>query len=267
MKRWATGLWTLGLVAAFFCGLIPSAAADTLQEIIQRGELRVAVQTQGPPFSFVDKNGVRTGSSVEFCKLMAQEMGVKVTFLDYDWDGLIPALLSKKADLLAADMTATLKRALKVSFTDPFYYTGAVVFAKKGSAFKSIEDCNKENVTIAVLLGSTGEAEAKRFFPKANIKSYKGGGPLLINAVLAGHADIGVNDETAVVGQMQEFPPDSIEILPIRLSKEPLAFAVRPEDTHLLQWINLFFQWIREDGRYDANINYWVKSLDWKKDH
>lgn len=267
MKSWAKRLWSLGMAAALVCGLSASAAADTLQDILQRGELRVAVQTQGPPFSFVDKNGVRTGSSVEFCKLMAQEMGVKVTFLDYDWDGLIPALLSKKADLLAADMTATLKRALKVSFTDPFYYTGAVVFAKKGSTFKTIEDCNKENVTIAVLLGSTGEAEAKRFFPKAGIKSYKGGGPLLINAVLAGHADIGVNDETAVVGQMQEFPPESIEILPIRLSKEPLAFAVRPEDTHLFQWINLFFQWIREDGRYDQNINYWVKSLDWKKDH
>lgn len=267
MKEWGTRLWMLGMVAAFLCGLSAPAAGDTLQEIIQRGELRVAVQTQGPPFSFVDKNGVRTGSSVEFCKLMAQEMGVKVTFLDYDWDGLIPALLSKKADLLAADMTANLKRALKVSFTDPFYYTGAVVFAKKGSTFKTIEDCNKENVTIAVLLGSTGEGEAKRFFPKAQIKSYKGGGPLLINAVLAGHADIGVNDETAVVGQMQEFPPGSIEILPIRLSKEPLAFAVRPEDTHLLQWINLFFHWVREDGRYDQNINYWVKSLDWKKDH
>ncbi len=256
-------------VMALLVGFALPAAADTLEEIVQRGELRVAVQTQGPPFSFVDKNGVRTGSSVEFCKLMAEEMGVKVTFLDYDWDGLIPALLSKKADILAADMTATLKRALKVSFTDPFYYTGAVVFTKKGKGanFRTVEDCNKENVTIAVLLGSTGEAEAKRFFPKANIKSYKGGGPLVINAVLSGHADIGVNDETAVIGQMQEFPPDSIEILPIRLTKQPLAFAVRPEDTHLLQWINLFFAWIKEDGRYDANIHYWVKTLDWKKDH
>ncbi len=267
MRMWRS-VWCAVAVAAFLvAGTVAVASADTLQEIIKRGELRVAVQTQGPPFSFVDKHGVRTGSSVEFCKLMAKEMGVKVKFLDYDWDGLIPALLSKKADLLAADMTATLKRALKVSFTEPFYYTGAVVFTKKGRSFKTIEDCNREDVTIAVLLGSTGEAEAKRFFPKAKIKSYKGGGPLLINAVLAGHADIGVNDETAVVGQMAEFPPGSIEILPIRLSKQPLAFAVRPEDTHLLQWVNLFFRWVREDGRYDQNINYWVKSLDWKKDH
>jgi polar amino acid transport system substrate-binding protein len=90
---------------------------------------------------------------------------------------------------------------------------------------------------------------------------------MLINAVLQGHADISTNDESAVVGQMANFPPDSIEILPVTLSRLPLAFAVKQEDDNLLRWINLFFQWIREDGRYDENINYWVKTLDWKKDH
>ena len=40
------------------------ASAGTLEEISKRGELRVACQTQGAPFSFVDKNGDRTGSSV-----------------------------------------------------------------------------------------------------------------------------------------------------------------------------------------------------------
>ena len=94
-----------------------AASAGTLEDILQRGELRVASQSQGPPFSFVDKNGERAGSSVELCELMAKEMGVKIKFLNYDWDGLIPALLSKKADILAADMTPTLARAMKIGFT------------------------------------------------------------------------------------------------------------------------------------------------------
>lgn len=263
---WLRSLTVLLAVLVCTC-LTTMAKADTVDEIVKRGELRVAVQTQGPPFSFVDKNGERTGSSVEFCKLMAKEMGVKIKFLDFDWDGLIPALLSGKADLLAGDMTATLQRALKVTFTDPFFYTGSVIFTKKGSPFKTLEDCNEENVTVAVLLGATGEADAKRFLPKAKIKTYKGGGPLLINAVLSGHADIGLNDETAIVGQLAEFPPDSVKILPAKLSRQPLAFAARPNDTHLVEWVNLFFYWIKEDGRYDENINYWVKTLDWKKDH
>jgi polar amino acid transport system substrate-binding protein len=267
MKRRNVMVLVCMLSLLLVCGLTRIAAADTLDEIVKRGELRVAVQTQGAPFSFMDKNGERTGSSVEFCRLMAKEMGVKIKFLDFDWDGLLPALLSGKADLLAADMTATLARAMKVSFTEPFYSSPMVIFTKKGSAFKTLADCNRPEVKVGVLLGSTGETDAKRFLAKAELKSYKGGGPMLINALLAGHVDIGVNDESSIIGQLENFPPDTIEILPLALSTQPLAFAVRPEDTHLLQWINLFFKWIHEDGRYDENINYWVKSLNWKKDH
>jgi len=252
---------------AIFFGCLGIASAGTLEEIAQRGELRIAVQTQGAPFSFVDKNGERTGSSVELCELIAKEMGVKVKFLNYDWDGLIPALLSKKADMLAADMTPTLKRAMKIAFTDPYMYTGSVVFVKQDSPIQTLEDVKKAGTKIAVLLGSTGENDAKKAFPEATLKTYKGGGPLLINAVLAGHTDAGVNDGSAVRGQAASFPPNSVRILEGQLSKSPLAFAVRYDSPDLLSWLNLFFLHISLDGRLDDNLNYWVNSLDWKKDH
>jgi polar amino acid transport system substrate-binding protein len=255
------------LAVVLMTGLASTAYSGTLDDIAQRGELRIACQTQGPPFSFVDKNGKRAGSSIEFCELMAKEMGVKVAFQDYDWDGLIPALLSKKADILAADMTPTLKRAMKIGFSTPFMYTGSVVFTKADGPIKSMADCRKPGLKIAVLLGSTGETDAKNAFPSAELKSYKGGGPLLIDAVLKGHADIGVNDSSAVVGQMANFPPNSLKIFPDMISKLPLAFAVRYDSMDLLEWINLFFLHISLDGRLDKNINYWVNTLDWKKDH
>jgi len=251
----------------FLIGMVSLTHAGTLDDIAMRGELRVACQTQGPPFSFIDKNGKRTGSSIEIVNLIAKEMGVKVKFLSYDWDGLIPALLSKKADILAADMTPTLKRAMKIGFSEPFMYTGSVVFTKADGPFKAMEDFKKPGLTIAVLLGSTGETDAKNAFPDAKLKSYKGGGPLLIDAVLKGHADFGVNDASAVTGQVSNFPPNSVRILPELLSKLPLAFAVRYDSMDLLEWLNLFFLHIRLDGRMDANLDYWVNSLDWKKDH
>jgi polar amino acid transport system substrate-binding protein len=257
-----------GLVAAVLAVALASVGyAGTLDEIAQRGELRIACQTQGPPFSFVDKAGQRTGSSVELCKMMAEEMGVKAVFLNYDWDGLIPALLAKKADVLAADMTPTLKRAMKVGFSNPFMYTGSVVFVKADGPLKTVEDCKKAGLNVAVLLGSTGETDAKNAFPKANLKSYKGGGPMLIDAVLKGHADFGVNDSSAVTGQVANFPPNSIKILPGMLTKTPLAFAVRYDSMDLLDWINLFFLTTSLDGRLEKNLNYWVNTLDWKKDH
>lgn len=265
MKKTAGFSVIVSLVVLFVLGGF--ASAGTLEEIAKRGELRVACQTQGAPFSFVDKNGERTGSSIELVNMIAEEMGVKVTFLNYDWDGLIPALLSGKADMLAADMTPTLKRAMKISFVDPYMYTGSVVFVKQDSPIQSIEDVKKSGTKLAVLLGSTGENDAKIAFPDAELKTYKGGGPILLNAVIAGHTDAGVNDGSAVRGQSASFPPDSIRVLEGQLSKSPLAFAVRYDSPDLREWLNLFFLHIKLDGRLENNLNYWVNSLDWKKDH
>ncbi len=260
-------VFTVLVSLAIFFGFLAIASAGTLDEIAKRGEIRIAVQTQGAPFSFVGRNGERTGSSIDLCEMIAKEMGVKVKFLNYDWDGLIPALLSKKADMLAADMTPTLKRAMKIAFAEPYMYTGSVVFVKQDSPIKTLEDVKKKGTKLAVLLGSTGENDAKTAFPDAELKTYKGGGPLLINAVMAGHTDAGVNDGSAVVGQSASFPPNSVRILEGQLSKSPLAFAVRYDSPDLLSWLNLFFLHTSLDGRLDDNLNYWVNTLDWKKDH
>ena len=260
-------VFSMMIAVALIFGFWGMASAGTLDEISKRGVLRVACQTQGAPFSFVGKNGERTGSSIELCEMIAKEMGVKIKFLNYDWDGLIPALLSKKADMLAADMTPTLKRAMKIAFPDPYMYTGSVVFVKKDSPLKTLKDVQKPGTKLAVLLGSTGENDAKKAFPEAKLKTYKGGGPILINAVIAGHTDAGVNDGSAVRGQAASFPPGSLRILDGQLSESPLAFAVRYDSPDLLRWLDLFFLHISLDGRLDKNLNYWVNSLDWKEDH
>ena len=65
-----SGLIALGLAA------VAPASADVVDDIIARGELRVAVQTQGPPVSFVDKNGERTGFASGVVEVRAAERGV-----------------------------------------------------------------------------------------------------------------------------------------------------------------------------------------------
>jgi len=246
-----------------------TAMAGTLEDIVQRGEFRVAVQSGAAPYAFVDKNGEHTGSMVEFAKDMADRMGVKLKILDFDWDGLIPALLSGKADMLAADMTPTLKRSLKITFCDPWYYVQPCVFTKKDATYGKIADVDKPDVTVGVLLGSTGETVAKKYLPNAKIKTYKGGGRMIVQALLAGHVDAGVNDDLAVLTVLPDFPPNSIRLLDKRLGqgKDPLAFAVRHESVNLWQWVNLYFQFARSDGSYDKNIKYWMESTDWKKEH
>ncbi len=265
MKRLMFVLLALALTA----GMVGTSMAGTLSDIVKRGELRVAVQSGAAPYAFVDKNGKHTGSMVEFTREMAKRMGVKLKILDFDWDGLIPALLSGKADILAADMTPTLKRALKITFADPWYYVQPCIFTKTGASYQVLEDVNKPSVTVGVLLGSTGETIAKKFLPDAKIKTYKGGGRMIVQALLAGHVDAGVNDDLAVLTVLPDFPPNSLRLLDKRLGKgkDPLAFAVRQESVNLWQWINLYFKTIRADGTYQENVHYWMETTDWKKEH
>jgi len=257
------------LALAMTVGMAATAMSGTLTDIVKRGELRVAVQSGAAPYAFVDKNGKHTGAMVEFAREMSKRMGVKLKILDFDWDGLIPALLSGKADILAADMTPTLKRALKITFADPWIYVQPCIFTTTDAAYKTLEDVNKPDVTVGVLLGSTGETIAKKYLPKAKIKSYKGGGRMIVQALIAGHVNAGVNDDLAVLTVLPDFPPKSVRLLDKRLGrgKDPLAFAVRQESVNLWQWINLYFKTIRADGTYDDNIKYWMESTDWKKDH
>ena len=166
-------------------------------------------------------------------------------------------------------MTPTLKRALKISFCVGWYYVQPAAFTTTDAAFKTLADMNKPEVTVGVLLGSTGETIAKKYLPDATHKSYKGGGRMIVQALLAGHVDAGVNDDLAVLTVLPDFPPNSVRLLDERLGrgKDPLAIAVRHDSVNLWQLVYLYLQTIRSDGFYDEQIEYWMESTDWKKDH
>lgn len=254
-------------VGFFVLGLFvqSQASADVLKDIVKRGELRVAVQTQGPPVSFVDKGGKRTGFAVEVIKMMAKDMGVKLKMLNYDWKGLIPAVRSGKADFLAADMTPNAKRTLVLSFTEPYLFSDVVLYAKKKKSFKTWQDACKRGVKIGVVQGSSNVGLLKKACPKAIIKEYSGGGPAVAQAVVTDRVDAAINDQASAAGYAIEFP--EFHVLKGALKSWPLSFATRPDEVHLLRWLDNYFMLIRTDGRMDKLANYWMLTPAWKKDH
>jgi polar amino acid transport system substrate-binding protein len=255
-------LLTAGSVLAFGLGALGAASADVVQEIVKRGELRVAVQTQGPPVSYVDTQGNRTGFAVELVTMMAEDMGVKLKLLDYDWKGLIPAVTSGKADFLAADMTPQAKRALVLIFTEPYMYSRNVIYAKKTKPFVSWKDACVEGVSVAVVQGSSNVGVLKAKCPLATIKEFAGGGPAVAQAVAADRADAGINDEASAKGYMIEYP--EFKILEGAPDRGPLSFATRPEETHMVRWMDNYLMLIKADGRMDKLMDYWIFGTDWK---
>ncbi len=262
--RKVTRMFGLGLFALGLSAFAQSASADVVNDIVKRGEMRVAVQTQGPPISYIDTNGKRTGFAVELVQMMADDIGVKLNLLDYDWKGLIPAVTSGKADFLAADMTPKATRALVLNFTDPYMYSRNVIYSKKSKSFVTWQDACVKGTAIAVTQGSSNIGVLKAKCPAATIKQFTGGGPAVAQAVAADRADAGINDEASAKGYMIEYP--EFHILQGAPDRGPLSFATRPDETHLLEWMNNYIMLIKADGRLDKLINYWMFSTDWKKD-
>lgn len=256
------GLGMCGLALGLFA---QSASANALKEIVKRGELRVAVQTQGPPVSFVNKNGDRTGFAIEVVKMMAEDIGVDLKLLDYDWKGLIPAVNSGKADFLAADMTPNAKRTLVLSFTEPYLYSDVVLYSKKSQPFVKWQDACKKDVSIGVVQGSSNVGLLKKKCPDSIIKEFSGGGAAVAQAVAADRADAGINDVASAAGYMIEYT--DFKILEGAPKRWPLSFATRPDEHHLLRWMDNYFMLIRNDGRLDDLAQYWMQGPAWKKDH
>ncbi len=254
-----------GTVALLGLTAVTARADDVVAKMLETGQMKVAVQTQGPPISFVDKNGKRTGLAVDIVRKLAAASGLKLTLLDYDWKGLIPAILSGKADFIAADMTPTQKRALKLNFTIPIFYSEVRSIAMKNKPFKTWQDLNKKGVTIGVVQASSYVDMVKNYIPKATLKEFAGGGPSVAQAVASGRVDAGVMDRGGAMQYVKAYP--GMHMLDGVIRKEPLAFAVRPGNTHLLQFLNNYIRFIQTDGELKQMLDYWWHSTAWEKDH
>ena len=193
----------LALVAVAALAFIPGAFADdinlakksTLNEIVERGELRVGFEAGYLPFEMADKKGNFIGFDIDVAKEMAKAMGVKFMPVNTAWDGIIPALITKKFDIIISGMTITQERNLKVNFADPYIIVGQTILLNKKHAgkVKSYKDLNNAQYTVTSKLGTTGEQAIKRMIPKANYKSFEVESEAALE-VLTGKADATVYD-------------------------------------------------------------------------
>lgn len=262
-----TKAWLLvGGVMGLAMSMTGTASADAIDDIIARGELIVAAQTQGPPVSFVNKNGERVGFVVDIVKAIADDMGVKLKIIDYDWKGLIPAVVADKADFVAADMAPKPSRALVLTFTDAFYDSPTVMYTKKDSPYSHFKDLNKEGVTVGVVAGSSNKQLLEKHLPKATIKEFSGGGAALAKAVDTDRVVAVINDISAAKANMAKYS-DTFKILDGALYVWPEAFGVRPEKTHLIAWLNNWIAWAKRDGKIQMWADYWRLSPAWQADH
>ena len=200
-------------------------------------------------------------------KEMAKAMKVKFVPVNTSWDGIIPALITKKFDIIMGGMTITQERNLKINFADPYIIVGQTILLHKKheGKVKSYKDLNNPKYTVTSKLGTTGEQAVKRLLPKATYKSFEVETEAALE-VLTGKADATVYDLPFCVVFMAQQGAGKLVFLDKPFTFEPLAWAVRKGDPDFLNWLNHFLRQLKNDGRYDRIYNKWIKSTDWIKD-
>ncbi len=255
------------MAPAAFAADIELARNSTIEDILKRGELRVGFEAGYVPFEMTDKNGQFVGFDIDMAKEMAKSMGVKFTPVNTAWDGIIPALLSNKFDIIMSGMTVTQERNLKVLFADPYIIVGQTILLNKKHEGKvtSYRDLNDAAYTVTSKLGTTGEQAVKRNMPKANYKSFETETEAFLE-VLNGKADAYVYDLPNCVYMYAQQGEGKVIFLDEPFTYEPLAWAINKGDPDFLNWLNNFLRQVKNDGRYDRIYEKWIKSTEWMRE-
>ncbi|MFY2506889.1 transporter substrate-binding domain-containing protein [Vibrio pectenicida] len=261
---WVAVSTILVLITATSSYASPSNTPN-LDTINHRGTLRVGMSTF-VPWAMRDRQGDLIGFEVDVAKRLAADSGWKVEFVPTAWDGIIPALLAKKFDVIIGGMSVTAERSKSVLFTSPYSHSGVQLAANKqlASGFSKISDFNSRRIKIAARRGAYTVQVAREAFPKAKILQFDDDAQAF-QEVLNGnaHAVIASSpkpEHEAVKNASKLFIPFTQ-----RLSKGNEAFAVRLGETDKQAF---FDHWINdriEDGWLEQRYEYWFSTLDWQQ--
>ncbi|HCB15342.1 MAG TPA: amino acid ABC transporter substrate-binding protein [Gammaproteobacteria bacterium] len=239
------------------------AAGSVLEIIKKRGSIKVGMSTF-VPWAMRNKNGGLTGYEIDVAKKLAEDMGVKAEFVPTAWDGIIPALLAGKFDIIIAGMSITPERNLTVNFSLPYANSGIQMVASKklAAGLSTLEDFDKPEIVLAVRRGATPATAAKRLMPKATLRQFDEDA-LALQEVLNDKAHAFVTSTPTPAFEVLKHP--GILFLPI---PEPFVqgaegFALRKGDPDALNFFNNWILLRQQDGWLKERHDYWFKTRDW----
>lgn len=241
-----------------------TVAKSNLETIKQRGVLKVGMDIF-QPWAMKNKHGELIGFEIDVATRLAEDMGVAVEFVPTAWSGIIPALLTGKFDVIIGGMGITSKRALQVNFSTPYDYSGMSIVAHRelAAGFNSLEAFNREGVEVAVKLGTTAAAAAKKFLPNATLRMF--------DTEPQAYQELRNGNVHAVVGSAPRPAYEAVDyrdslFLPVQgtFTKEPIGFALRKGDHDTLAFFNSWITIVTLEGWLQERHAYWFGTKNWK---
>lgn len=221
-----------------------------LDQILERGTLRVGMTLQFEPQMYRDENNEPAGYDVELLNLMAEDLGVELEISDQEFDGLIPGLIADQFDLISVGLVNRPERAKTIWFSDPYVPYRQVVVRNSASPVTSVEDLNSPDVRITALTGSTAANLVGTQFPDAELVELEQQPAFL--EVASGRADAIVVEEYLALPFVAE--NEGVEILNPGepFAEEFGAYGLPQGDVEWKVWVDNWIAYHEARGTLDA---------------
>jgi len=238
----------------FLSGLLALGLAAPALSVAADAPLRVVTDATFPPMEFF-QDGKPTGFDIELIHALGKEMNRPIELTNIDFKGLIPAIVSGRADAAISGIYITPERKNVVDFTDSYYAGGLVVLTKKDNNIKNIKDLDGKKVSVQV--GTKSVNYLTEHFPEIKRVEVEKNEEMF-NLVKIGRADAAVTGRPAAKLYAQHNP--DFVVLDEQITTEEYGVAVSKSQSQVRDALNAALKNIRDNGTYQKIVDKWFEA-------
>ena len=255
--RLRRGLLGLSLVLVF-AAVAVAAQESLLDEIVQRGELRVGMTGDYKPFTYRDGDDW-SGIDVDLARSLAKTLGVKVVIVPTTWKAITDDLMEGKYDIAMGGVSVKMDRQRRGLFSIPYFVTGKtpITRAENVDRFQTLEQIDRPEVTVIVNPGGTNERFARAHLKKAKIIVYDDN-VTIFDKIVDGTADLMMTDGVETLLQ-QKLRPELKAVHPYEPFDRFEKAYLMPRDIIWKEYVDQWLHTAELTGELQAVCDRWLK--------
>jgi len=249
------------VVLALTLGSMAGAQTSRLDEIFERGVVRVGTTGDYKPFTFLDKETkAYEGIDIDMAKSLAKALGVKLEFVPTTWKEIVTGVVEERYDVAMGGISKKLGRQMQVFFTIPYLETGKAPITLKENVdkFQTLEQIDREGVTVIVNPGGTNEQFARDNLKKAKIIVHDDN-VTIFDQIVAGKADLMITDAVETLVQ-EQIHPELAAVNPDKpFTFTEFGYMLPRGDIVFKEWLDLWLHTAIKTGEFQEIFDSHIK--------
>lgn len=231
---------------------VESQPEDLLAEVKERGVLKIGTEGTYAPYSYHNEKGELTGFDVEIGQAIAKQLGLKVEFVESNWDSCIAGLDAKRYDIVMNQVGITKERLAKYDFSTPYTIAKVVLLvSSENDTITSFEEIQGKTSAQSMTSNFTKLAEGYG----AKIVSTDGLFSKAVELVTTGRADATINDELTYLDYIKKQPNAKVKVVAEQEEVSENAIMIRKGNDSFREEVNRALSELQENGTLEEISN------------